>query len=486
MSAVSAEMILSFAQIGAMLRARRRLIMWVISLSMLMALVGTLVVPKTYIASSDLYIDYRVNDPINGRQFHPMQDESYLETQFDFLKSIQVAERVVENLKLQDTPKGQALVAKLGEARGRRAVAENIVKNIDVTTHKTSRVVEVAYSSDNPVQAKDIVNAIVRAYIELTVDMMNAPANERRDLYNAQLQNMSKQIDALQTKMTQYQQEHNIVDLDEHLDTDSKQMNALTTKLIEVQMARMEAQEKQQSLEKMLRSGSSAADIPDVVGTGNLEGLKEALSDVDAKIANARYSWGENHPKMIALEQERKALSMRMGHASGTTVASLKATVQRLTMQEQQLLHEVDDAKKKTLENKKDRDVIGSYQRQLESVQSVYHSAIQKYDEILMTSRVSISNTVVMRWAEVPDQYAKPIMKKNLLFGLIAGSVLGFALAFLFELAYRRVRCVDDLKREMAMPLLGQIGFTANASQAGLISRFFSGSVNSTRRGSHE
>ena len=66
MSAVSAEMILSFAQIGAMLRARRRLIMWVISLSMLMALVGTLVVPKTYIASSDLYIDYRVNDPING------------------------------------------------------------------------------------------------------------------------------------------------------------------------------------------------------------------------------------------------------------------------------------------------------------------------------------------------------------------------------------------------------------------------------------
>ena len=475
MSAASSEMILSFGQIGAMLRARRRLILWVLSLSMLLALVGSLVIPKTYIASSDLYIDYRVNDPINGRQFHPMQDESYLETQFDFLKSIQVAERVVETLKLQDTPKGKVLVAKLGEARGRRAVAENIVKNIDVTTHKSSRVVEVAYSSDDPVQAKDIVNALVRSYIELTVEMMNAPANERRDLYNDQLQNMSKQIDDLQTKMTQYQQEHGIVDLDEHLDSDSKQMNALTSKLIEVQLQKMDAQNKQQSLEKMLNKGSSAADIPDLIGMGNLEGLKDALSDLDAKIASARANWGPNHPKMIALEQERASLVRRMGRASGTTVDSLRATVQRLTLQEQQLLHDVDDAKKKTLENKKDRDVIGSYKRQLESVQSVYHSAIQKYDEILMTSRVSISNTVVMRWAEVPDQYAKPIMKKNLLFGLIAGVFLGFSLAFLFELAHRRVRCIDDLKREMALPLLGQIGFS-DVGESGVIGRFFSGS----------
>ena len=216
MDSASRDLTLSFAQIGAMFRARRRLILTALFLSVLLSLASFLLLPKSYIASADLYIDYRINDPINGRQFNAMQDESYLETQFDFIKSIQVAELVIEKLKLQDTVEGKKLVAKLGDARGRRALAELLVKNIVVSTHKSSRVVEVAYSSDNPVQSKNVVNALVRAYIGLTVDMMNAPANERRDLYNAQLQNMSKQIDELQTKITQYQQTHNIVDLDEH------------------------------------------------------------------------------------------------------------------------------------------------------------------------------------------------------------------------------------------------------------------------------
>ena len=88
MNAAPRELVLSFVQIGAMLRARRRLILWMLSTSILVAILSTLLLPKAYIASCDLYIDYRINDPINGRQFHPMQDESYLETQFDFINRL--------------------------------------------------------------------------------------------------------------------------------------------------------------------------------------------------------------------------------------------------------------------------------------------------------------------------------------------------------------------------------------------------------------
>ncbi|WP_374517181.1 Wzz/FepE/Etk N-terminal domain-containing protein [Undibacterium squillarum] len=71
-----ADFVLSFVQIGAMLKARRTLIAAVTTASVLVAGGMTVMLPKTYQASADIFIDYRVNDPIAGKQFQPMQDES--------------------------------------------------------------------------------------------------------------------------------------------------------------------------------------------------------------------------------------------------------------------------------------------------------------------------------------------------------------------------------------------------------------------------
>jgi uncharacterized protein involved in exopolysaccharide biosynthesis len=65
----SVELILSFTQIGAMLRARRYLIFIVTMIAVLGAGVTSMLLPKTYVATADIFIDYRVNDPIGGRSF---------------------------------------------------------------------------------------------------------------------------------------------------------------------------------------------------------------------------------------------------------------------------------------------------------------------------------------------------------------------------------------------------------------------------------
>lgn len=453
------ELILSFAQIGAMLHARRAVIMLVTLLSITTAMLLSLVLPKTYIASADLFIDYRINDPIGGRQFHPMQDESYLQTQYDVIRSVQVAERVIAALHLQDTKEGKLLIKKYGVARGLRALAEIIVKNIEVNPHKNSRVIEIQYASNDPMHAKDVANAIIKAYIDLSLEMMNAPARARRDQYNAQLESMSKQMDELQRKLTAYLQEYQIVDVDERVDIESKQMNALSTRLIEVQMQRIEAQAKRDALEHVIRNGNHVSDIPEIAGAGNISSLKAALVTIDAQFAAAKNDLGVRHPRYLAIAEQRSALLDRLQRESATAIEVLRLSELRLYQQEKVIETELATYQKRTFENKKHRDVISSYQRQIDSVQKIYNAAIQKFDELLMTSNVAISNATVMQWAELPEKHAKPLLRNNLLFGLIAGLVFGFGAAFLLELSNRRVRCVEDLERELNMPVLAKIGF---------------------------
>ncbi|MFZ6759229.1 Wzz/FepE/Etk N-terminal domain-containing protein [Undibacterium sp. Ji50W] len=458
------ELVLSFAQIGAMLRARQLLIAFVMVVAVAAAFVASLLLPKTYVASADIFIDYRMNDPISGRQFHPMQDESYLQTQFDVIKSVQVAERVIQVLGLQATPDGRKLVLRYGEQRGLRALAESIVRNTDVAPHKNSRVIEIQYSSSDPKHAKEVANAVVKAYIDLSLEMMNAPARARRDQYNAQLESMSRQIDELQKKLTAYQQQYQIVDVDERADLESKQMNALSVRLVDVQLQREEAQAKRQSLEKLVKQGNPESDIPEIAGIGHISGLKAALISLDAQMANAKITLGVRHPKYIAIQDERQALMDKLKKESSTAFEMLGATEGRLAQQEKVIEADIASYQKKTFENKKHRDVISSYQRQLDSVQKIYNAAIQKFDELLMTSNVAISNASVMQWAEVPEKHAKPLLRNNLVFGLLAGVVFGFGLAFLLELMNRRVRCLEDLEREFDEPVMAKIGFDEKLS----------------------
>ncbi|MFZ6640327.1 Wzz/FepE/Etk N-terminal domain-containing protein [Undibacterium sp. TC4M20W] len=461
------ELVLSFAQIGAMLRARQLLIAFVMIVAVVGAAVASLILPKTYVAVADIFIDYRVNDPIGGRQFHPMQDESYLQTQFDVIKSVQVAERVIQALGLQTTPEAKRFVQRYGEQRGLRALAESIVRNTDVSPHKNSRVIEIQYSSSDPKHAKEVANAVVKAYIDLSLEMMNAPARARRDQYNAQLESMSRQIDELQKKLTAYQQEYQIVDVDERADIESKQMNALSVRLIDVQLQKVEAQAKRQSLEKLVREGNPESDIPEIAGIGHISGLKAALISLDTQLANAKITLGVRHPKYMAINDERQALLDKLKRESATAFEMLGASETRLSQQEKVIETEIASYQKKTFENKKHRDVISSYQRQLDSVQKIYNAAIQKFDELLMTSNVAISNASVMQWAELPEKHAKPLLRNNLVFGLLAGIVFGFGLAFLLELMNRRVRCLEDLEREFDEPVMAKIGFDEKLSGNG-------------------
>lgn len=466
MRSAPAELILSFAQIGAMLRARQRLIAIVTACSVILAGVASILLPKTYVATAQLYIDYRVNDPIAGRQFNSVQDESYLQTQFDVIKSVQVAERVIRELRLQDSPEAQKLISRYGEQAALRNQAETLLQNIEVSPHKNSRVIDVQFGARTPQMAKQIVNAVVKTYIELSLEMMNAPARARKEQYNAQLESLSHQIDELQTKLTTYQQDHQIADADERADLESKQMATLATHLLDVQMQRIEAQAKRQALEKLVRDGNHYSDLPEIAGIGHISGIKAALISVDDQLANARTSLGLRHPKYLALQAERQELLDKLQKESATALQSQTSVEGRLAQQQKMVESELAGYQKKNFENKKHRDVISSYQRQLDSVQKVYNAAIQKFDELLMTSNVAISGSSVMQWAELPERAAKPLLRSNLAFGLIAGLLFGFGLAFLLELSKRKVRCVEDIEREFDLPVIAQIGFE-NRTAAG-------------------
>jgi succinoglycan biosynthesis transport protein ExoP len=449
---------LSSKQLASMISARRGTIFKTLLATMAVTIVVTLLLPKTYTASSDVFLDYKGNDPINGRLFSPMMDESYMQTQLDMIKSQAVAEKVIDALDLERTAGYRESVERQGEARAHSQLIKRINDQTLVVTRRSSRVIEVEYAAGAPEQARDLANAVVRAYIDLNQQISSASARARREQYNAQLEHLRKEADSIQEKLTKYQQDVGILDPNERNDLQSRQLGDLMTSLITVQNQQQEAQARKNATDSLVRGGLRIDELPEVAQRPNINDLKSKLSDVNKRLSDIQDVLGPRHPKTLALISERDDLATRISREARSSLDAQQIDARRLAMQEEALKKEVDTQRVKLLEQKKHRDTITSYQRQLDSVERVYNTALAKYDEILMASNINTFDLTVLRVAEVPSSHSKPLLLQNIAASILVGLALGFCLALLYELGKRRVRCEDDLVRGILLPLIGHIG----------------------------
>lgn len=449
---------LSFAQLFAILKARKRTIFIALVLTILATFALTEVLPKSYTATAELFIDYRANDPLAGRQFSPVLDESYMQTQVDMIKSEEVANKVIDVTKMMSQGSVKKMIEKEGEIKARSLLVESIGKELEVVLRKSSRVVELRYSASSANAARDALNAAIQAYMDLVLRISSAPAKSRQEQYSVQLETLRHELDQIQTSITEYQQKYGIVDADERLDMGSRQLNELSSKQTTIQGLQLEANSKHKAIEAMVKSGVPASEIPEIAQQRGIPELRLRLADLERQTAEVGSVYGRNHPKFKIVLAERDILVQRLNRESQIALNAALMEERRFEQQAQALSSEIQEKQRKLLEMKKHRDVIGSYQRQMESVQKIYNSAVQKYDELLIASNVNSPSLAVLRWAVAPYTHSKPKLRLNLLMSIPMGLLLGFGLVFLTELSGRRVRHVDDLERELNIDVLGRVG----------------------------
>lgn len=458
MNPIQSESGLTSQQITAMIAAQRPTILKVLGIVVALTIIITLLLPKTYTASSDVFLDFKTTDPIGGRLFSSAQDESYLQTQLDMLKSQAVAEQVIELLDLSRTQEFLQDVERQGKAKTMARLVKHINENTEVLTRQSSRVIEIRYSARTPEAARDFANALVRAYLEINQQISSAAARSRREQYNAQLEHLRKEADDIQQKLTLYQQQTGILDLNERDDMQTRQLNDLTTSLSSVQAQQVEAQSRKTATDQLLARGVRADELPEIAQLPNINDMKSKLSDVNKRLADIEGVLGPQHPRILALVSERNELQGRIAREARGALESQQLEASRLSIQEKALRKSVDQQSTDLLKQKQHRDTIVSYQRQLESVERIYNAALQKYDELLMASNINTPNLTVLRAAEMPTSHSKPILLSNILASLLIGALLGLCLGLLNEFRHRKIRTRDDMLRNISLPVIGHIG----------------------------
>lgn len=434
-----------------MLMARLRLITLVMALTLALTAIVLLVMPRTWTATSDLYIDYKgENDPISGRSISALLDDSYMHTQIDMLQNQAVVKRMLETLGLWSSRPSD-------DTRAQQAMINSVLGNLSVAKGANSRVLTVSYSAGDPQQAQQFANALVQAYVHVSQDIASRAARTRSEQYTAQLDNLREEIDAIQQKITHYQRETGLLDTKEYGDLETQQLNQLTTTLVSVQAQLSEAEARNQSIDKLLAEGMKPQDLPQMSAIASIVDLHENLSIINRRLGEVQGSLGKNHPTVQGLLSEKHQFSTRIAQQAAAALSVQRNEQQRLQAQETSLQEDIKALRAKLLEHMSQRDQLAAYQRQLAGVEQVYNAALQKYDSIFIAGNISLPDLTILREATVPSKPSSPRIKQTLILALLVGAMGGVALALLLELLRRRVRCLDDL-RQSRLDVIGRIG----------------------------
>jgi chain length determinant protein EpsF len=455
-------------QLLLILKARYKLVLAILLLTVIAAGAASLVLPPRYKAAATLVVDFKSVDPITGTVL-PVQMllASYMATELDIIQSRVVALKVVRQLGLGADPAWQRLFVDAAGGRGAIEdwIADQLLAKLDVKPSRESRVIELTVTDRDPEQAARLANAFAASYIQTNLDMKVAPARDSANWFDGQLRQLRAQMEAAQEKLSRYQSEKGITSPDQKLDVELARLSEISSQLVQAQSQSYENQSRQRQLEEFVSRKRSVDSLPEVLASPVIQDLKSRLSIAESRLSQASNTLGENHPEHLRAQAEVNSLRKKLSDEVATAASVIDNNLRISQGRERELKGAVAAQKARLLELNRHRDELGVLARELESAQRAYESASQRHAETTLESRMDQGSAAVLGAARPPMQPSFPRLPLILGLATVVGGLVGMIFALAIELLDRRVRGLDDLADAVGARILGFIEDTSAISR---------------------
>ncbi|QNA88427.1 chain length determinant protein EpsF [Massilia sp. Dwa41.01b] len=448
-----------------LLRARRRLILSTLLVTVLLALGWSLIQNKTYTATASVLLNYKGVDPLTGVTTPGQLLPGYMATQIDIITSKNVALRVVDRLRLATSPVVIAQFQDATDGKGsvRDWLADLLLRKLEIKPARESSVVEISFKGADPAFAAAVANAFAEEYQNASVQLKTEPMKKAASYFNEQTKQLRDNVETAQARLSKYQQEKGIVSLDNNrVDIELARLNDLSSQLVAAQAAALEAT----SRERM--AGGNAVHSPDVANNPLVQNLRVALASAEAKLAEGAARYGSNHPQYRAARAEVDKMRADLNAALGTVSKSVGGNAQVLRQREEELRAALAAQKTRVLELNRTRDELGVLLKDLDSAQRAFDAASGRFSQTRIEAQAEQSDIAVLNPAVAPAEPSGPRVLLNTLVAILLGSILGVGLALLLELLQRPVRSGADVHDLLGIPVLGTIEWQAPRPRSGL------------------
>ncbi len=457
----------------------------------------TIVVGAAFVATKLQVPEYRATALVliepEATQFLGFQDfdqqtgrasAEFRASQYEILRSRSLARAVVQAEQLEDHPEltGQLRQRSLsGELRDLsrlllsaiRPASENpadasgqqgtsadpldlaanaLLKKVEIEPVRNTQVVRVSVVSFDPEFSSRLANALVREYIDSSLQRRFDSGTQARRFLEGQLDEMRIALERSDRALAEFARQARVSDLDQNMEMTRDGLRSTSARLDEVrrELSQLEG------WRELARQGQ-VDHLDPVAGNERLAELEARLQDASIAYRALSEQYTENFPLVAERRRDLESLREEVAAERQKVVAGIAGRLEA-RIAEQAALERAITQRENQLMDLNERSVqYNILRREFETNRELYDALLQRMKEIGVSAGVQKSNISIIDPAPVPTVAFRPNLQKNLAIASMLGLMIGIALALLLEFLDSTIRRTEDIERQVDRPVLGLI-----------------------------
>lgn len=423
-------------------------------------------VQPVYEASATLLIESGAAKVVSIEEVYSPDSnaDEYYETQFELLSSSTVASKVIDQLALLESPEFEALGGShdasqtAANAAARQRAVGAYLQRLDVAPIDKTRLVAVTFAAHDPQLAASIANAHARTYIADMLETRLDFSKSATDWMSGRLQDVKSKLQKSESALQEFREREQVFDAEGLQSLSSKNLNELTSRLVEAQRELQVARSAAQQIERMKTTDSEQLEsIPAVSNNALVQRFKEQKATSRRAIAEVGKTYGPKHPKFLTAEAEFKTARGNLRRQINIVIEGVKKQYAMAQAEEQALRASIEEAKKQYhLTGRKESELL-NLQREVQTNRQLYDIYYNRMQETAETGGLQYANARVISPAIAPLEPVRPNKPLTIVMALLGTLVLGVLIAFVRESFDNTLKSSDDVERMLQLPLLGAI-----------------------------
>jgi capsular exopolysaccharide synthesis family protein len=458
----------------------RRLIFALVATALFLTVVVVLLVTPNFVATSTLLIEPEPAQVLDVRELisesGSTDDHDYYKTQYDLLKSRDLAAGVIRELKLENTEllgggAGHRLLDQLESLYGRllsmfspppvvvasqtggvsAGAIDAYLGRLKVEPQVGTRLVKVSFKAPDPELAARITNTHIRHYIQQGLNLRSESRRAAVEFLENQLVQIKQRVQQSEAALNTYRHQKGIVsfDVEGKYKVPEARMMDLTRSLTEVETRRITAEAQMEEV-----NAGDFDSLPQVVSNPTITSLKPQVRRLQAQYANLSTAFNSQYPKLAEMKAELFEASSSLSREIAGVAKSIKRDYQTALDQEKKLRAEIDEEKERdlALNDASLQDAVLS--REVETNRDLYKSVLARMQQIQVGERAPVTNVSVVDRAVSPPFPATPKTLRDLAISGLFALVCGIVLAFVFNQLDNRLKTGEEVEKYLSLPNL--------------------------------
>jgi capsular exopolysaccharide synthesis family protein len=456
----------------------------ILGLAFTLSLVATLVVfsmKPVYNASTTILIESEQAKAVSIEEVYGVNTgaKEYFLTQFEILKSRDLALQVVNQLDLRNHPEfnpaedtdsfinidlkswlpsgpSQTEDPDFIEAKKMAAILNQFVGQLTITPVRNTQLVKVGFESNSPKLAALVANTVARVYIKNHIDAKLDATHQATTWLAERIEGLKGKLGASEQRLQTYRDQEGLVDISGVKTLNEKELNELTTRFVEVRRERSRAENIYQQIGSLKnKTPEELMSVPAVLQHQHIHKLQEQESAAKSDMANLARRYGPKHPKMIAANSRLDTTISELKKQAVSIVAGIRKEYQIALSNEQDLEEQLSISKKEVGAINQKEFKLRELEREAQTNRKLYDLFFTRTQETNESSGFQSAHARVVDKAIARVKPIKPKKGLIIIIAFILSGMLGVVIAILLDALDSTLKSPLDVQERLHHPLLG-------------------------------